>query len=282
MSDTYKSVLLQDPEAPSTKWLPQTTGDQVMLADGSTLEEFLGQLAAVATSGDYDDLENKPTIPAAQIQSDWNQTNNQSKDFIKHKPTIPTKTSDLTNDSGFVGFGDIQRILRTLIPNQDEPSLTTLQDFFYSHYYWNKFGFNHLFLCPDGDNFSPDYSDTSFLTYVVDPFECVDNAHGIQMDNEYQAKFVFDYSAFTNVRLFICDVNNIMGYDDPTQNDDFFKHMIIGNGKYNAEQLSGHNGLMLEFSNKLVYPSSTGYTLYHSCVDIKFTYFANDDKWLFC
>lgn len=40
-------------------------------------------------SGNYNDLTNKPTIPAAQIQSDWNQTDNTSKDYIKNKPTIP-------------------------------------------------------------------------------------------------------------------------------------------------------------------------------------------------
>ena len=40
-------------------------------------------------SGDYNDLINKPTIPAAQIQSDWNQTNSSSADYIKNKPTIP-------------------------------------------------------------------------------------------------------------------------------------------------------------------------------------------------
>jgi len=33
---------------------------------------------------------NKPTIPAAQIQSDWNQTTTTAKDYIKNKPTIPT------------------------------------------------------------------------------------------------------------------------------------------------------------------------------------------------
>ena len=38
-------------------------------------------------SGSYDDLSNKPTIPAAQIQSDWNQTNTSSKDYIKNKPS---------------------------------------------------------------------------------------------------------------------------------------------------------------------------------------------------
>lgn len=45
-------------------------------------------LATVATSGNYNDLTNKPTIPAEQIQSDWTQTNSASKDFIKNKIPI--------------------------------------------------------------------------------------------------------------------------------------------------------------------------------------------------
>ena len=40
-------------------------------------------------SGSYNDLTNKPTIPAAQIQSDWNQNNSAVVDFIKNKPTLP-------------------------------------------------------------------------------------------------------------------------------------------------------------------------------------------------
>ena len=38
-------------------------------------------------SGSYIDLTDKPTIPDAQIQSDWNQTNTSSKDYIKNKPS---------------------------------------------------------------------------------------------------------------------------------------------------------------------------------------------------
>ena len=41
-----------------------------------------------ATSGDAEIL-NKPTIPAAQVQSDWNQTDTAAVDFIENKPTIP-------------------------------------------------------------------------------------------------------------------------------------------------------------------------------------------------
>lgn len=46
-------------------------------------------LSNVAFSGDYDDLTNKPTIPAAQVQSDWNQADNTAVDYIKNKPNIP-------------------------------------------------------------------------------------------------------------------------------------------------------------------------------------------------
>lgn len=44
-------------------------------------------LATVATSGNYNDLSNKPTIPAAQVQSDWNATSGMG--VILNKPTIP-------------------------------------------------------------------------------------------------------------------------------------------------------------------------------------------------
>lgn len=51
-------------------------------------------------SGNYNDLTNKPTIPAAQVNSDWNATSGKAQ--ILNKPTIPTKTSDLANNSNFV------------------------------------------------------------------------------------------------------------------------------------------------------------------------------------
>lgn len=47
-----------------------------------------GDLATVATSGSYNDLTNKPTIPAAQVNSDWNATSGVAQ--ILNKPTIPT------------------------------------------------------------------------------------------------------------------------------------------------------------------------------------------------
>lgn len=37
-----------------------------------------------------------------QIQADWNQTDSTQKDYIKNKPTIPTKVSQLNNDLGYL------------------------------------------------------------------------------------------------------------------------------------------------------------------------------------
>lgn len=54
------------------------------------IKKFFTDLKTVAFTGSYNDLSNKPTIPAAQVQSDWNQTTTTAVDYIKNKPTIPT------------------------------------------------------------------------------------------------------------------------------------------------------------------------------------------------
>ena len=56
--------------------------------DGSSVYIEADELAPVATSGSYNDLENKPTIPAAQVNSDWNADSGVAQ--ILNKPTIPT------------------------------------------------------------------------------------------------------------------------------------------------------------------------------------------------
>lgn len=68
-------------------------------------------------SGSYNDLTDKPTIPAAQIQSDWNQSDNTQVDYIKNKPTIPvmpTDYVDLTSNQTITGakiFKGVNRIV---------------------------------------------------------------------------------------------------------------------------------------------------------------------------
>ena len=60
------------------------------LEEEIVLKADITSISAVGFSNDYNDLDNKPTIPAAQIQSDWTQSNNAALDYIKNKPTIPT------------------------------------------------------------------------------------------------------------------------------------------------------------------------------------------------
>lgn len=81
----------------------------------------LSALATVATSGSYTDLANKPSIPAAQVNADWNASSGIAQ--ISNKPslatvatsgaysdlsgkptipTVPTTVSSFTNDAGYL------------------------------------------------------------------------------------------------------------------------------------------------------------------------------------
>lgn len=81
------------------------------LANGDALiyNSLLGKwanvaLAAVATSGSYNDLSDKPSIPAAQVQSDWNEADSTKADFIKNKPALGTAATK--NSTNAVTSGD--------------------------------------------------------------------------------------------------------------------------------------------------------------------------------
>lgn len=51
---------------------------------------------------DWQKLDGIASGAEVNVQSDWNQSVNTADDYIKNKPTIPTKVSDLSNDSGFI------------------------------------------------------------------------------------------------------------------------------------------------------------------------------------
>lgn len=82
------------------------------IKDGLTIDSFsdvetalsgkadTSSLATVATSGSYNDLTNKPTIPAAQVQANWTQTTTTEPDYIKNKPTLGTASEKDVPSSG--------------------------------------------------------------------------------------------------------------------------------------------------------------------------------------
>lgn len=66
----------------------KVTGKGLSTNDFTTTEK--NKLAGIAAGAEVN------------VQANWNQANTSADDYIKNKPTIPTKTSDLTNDSGFI------------------------------------------------------------------------------------------------------------------------------------------------------------------------------------
>ncbi len=91
-------------------------------------------------------IRNKPTIPSAQIQTDWTQTDSSALDYIKNKPsfavvatsgsyndlhdtpvipTVPTKTSDLINDSDFQTGNDVTTALSAYTPASSLSTVAT-------------------------------------------------------------------------------------------------------------------------------------------------------------
>ena len=83
----------QSTNATANITVPTKTSD---LTNDSNFVES-GDLATVATSGSYNDLSNKPTIPAAQVNSDWNASSGVAQ--ILNKPTLATvATSGSYND----------------------------------------------------------------------------------------------------------------------------------------------------------------------------------------
>jgi hypothetical protein len=62
--------------------------DIIALQTDVALKANSADLGATAFSNDYNDLDNLPTIPAAQVNSDWNATSGVAE--ILNKPTIPS------------------------------------------------------------------------------------------------------------------------------------------------------------------------------------------------
>ena len=90
--------------------VPTKTSDLTNDGDGNSAYVETDDLATVATSGDYDDLVNKPTIPTVNdatltIQKNGTDvatfTANSSTDQTANI-TVPTDTADLTNSAGFI------------------------------------------------------------------------------------------------------------------------------------------------------------------------------------
>lgn len=87
-------------------------------------------LADVAASGSYNDLVDKPSIPSAQVNSDWAETDTSSKAFILNKPGLATVATsgdyrDLSHRPSIPSVGNGTITLQ--VNNTDVDSFTTNQ-----------------------------------------------------------------------------------------------------------------------------------------------------------
>ena len=87
-------------------------------------------LADVAASGSYNDLVDKPSIPSAQVNSDWAETDTSSKAFILNKPELATVATsgdyrDLSHRPSIPSVGNGTITLQ--VNNTDVDSFTTNQ-----------------------------------------------------------------------------------------------------------------------------------------------------------
>ena len=92
-----------------------SSSDYATAAQGGKADTAVqpGDLATVATTGSYNDLLNKPTIPAAQVNSDWNAVSGVAQ--ILNKPSLATVAT-----SG--DYGDL--LNKPTIPTVNNATLT--------------------------------------------------------------------------------------------------------------------------------------------------------------
>lgn len=103
-----------------------TSGDYDDLIDKPDLSVY--ELKSEAFSGDYQDLSNKPDLSIYAETSDLSQVAfSGSYNDLSGTPTIPTATSDLTNDSGFITQANASMYGKYIIrPNGSNIDATTL------------------------------------------------------------------------------------------------------------------------------------------------------------
>lgn len=87
---------------------PQQQADWAV-TDTSSPQYILNkpELARVATSGSYDDLTDKPQIPAAQVNSDWNSNSGVSRILNKPDLSVYARSSDLATVATSGSYDDL-------------------------------------------------------------------------------------------------------------------------------------------------------------------------------
>ena len=88
----------------SVKYTPQTLTEEQQAQARQNIGAISESEIPASAQADWNEadtespayIQNKPTIPGAQVQSDWNQSDSDAVDYIKNKPSLPT--DEITED----------------------------------------------------------------------------------------------------------------------------------------------------------------------------------------
>ena len=95
------------------------------LEEEIVLKADITSISAVGFSNNYNDLDNLPTIPAAQVNSDWNATSGVAE--ILNKPTLPATVGDMLKsvyDTDVDGVVDSAERIQIVVRNSTGSTLT--------------------------------------------------------------------------------------------------------------------------------------------------------------
>lgn len=123
-SDSEADDYIKNKPTIMTEWYgTQEEFDALQSYDENVNYHIESELADVALSGDYTDLINKPTIPAAQVNADWNASSGVAE--ILNKPTIPTVPSNIVVGSAnsYTVWTGTQAQYDALSPNYSSTTL---------------------------------------------------------------------------------------------------------------------------------------------------------------
>lgn len=102
--DANDTFIFAEPRSDGVYWASIASDDTwddgyFLFASTDTVTQLRDGLM---TALDKQKLDGIASGAEVNVQSDWNEADNTKDDFIKNKPTIPSKVSQLTNDSGFI------------------------------------------------------------------------------------------------------------------------------------------------------------------------------------
>ncbi len=108
-ADDYIKNKPSIPVIPSLKELVAGTGismvegtNEVTISTSAVIDATYVHTDNNFTTAEKNKLAGIQAGAEVNVQADWNQSSSSADDYIKNKPTIPTATSQLTNDSGFI------------------------------------------------------------------------------------------------------------------------------------------------------------------------------------